>query len=111
MRRLAVVAVVVSACAEPLPKPLAQPPPRVRLEPVDHTSVVRTVRASGLLAPKQELSLAFKIGGVLAGVYVEEGAKVKKGQLLAKLDPTEVAAGVRQAREGHAKALRDYARL
>jgi RND family efflux transporter MFP subunit len=60
---------------------------------------------------KSEVDLSFKVGGVVAAVLVEEGATVKKGQLLARLDPTEVDAALRQAKDGQAKADRDLERV
>jgi RND family efflux transporter MFP subunit len=60
---------------------------------------------------KSEVDLSFKVGGVVTAVLVEEGAAVKKGQLLARLDPTEVDAALRQAKDGQAKADRDLERV
>jgi len=82
----------------------------VRTVPVEAGPVERPIRAAGLVATKDQWDLAFKIGGVLARVEVQEGQRVLKGQVLARLDPTEVAAGVRQAREALEKARRDAAR-
>ncbi|HEY6106104.1 MAG TPA: efflux RND transporter periplasmic adaptor subunit [Anaeromyxobacteraceae bacterium] len=82
----------------------------VRTVPVQAGPVERPIRAAGLVATKDQWDLSFKVGGVLARVEVREGQRVVKGQVLARLDPTEVAAGVRQAREGLEKARRDAAR-
>jgi multidrug efflux system membrane fusion protein len=78
---------------------------QVRREPVTHL-----VRAAGVLRAKRELELSFKVGGVIQRVAVEEGAHVKRGQLLCLLDPTELKASARQARVSLAKAKRDMAR-
>jgi RND family efflux transporter MFP subunit len=64
-----------------------------------------------MLRLKSEVDLSFKVGGVVTAVLVEEGAAVKKGQLLARLDPTEVDAAYRQAKDGQAKAERDLERV
>ena len=45
--------------------------------------------------------LAFKIGGVITAVYVNEGDRVKKGQVLARLDPSEIQAQVAQAKSSY----------
>ncbi|MBK8699583.1 MAG: efflux RND transporter periplasmic adaptor subunit [Saprospiraceae bacterium] len=58
-----------------------------------------------------EAKPSFKTGGVIAHTLVEEGDYVKKGQLLAKLNLSEIDAQVRQAEEGNAKAERDLARV
>lgn len=89
-----------------------------RVEPVhpvhvagtDAGGVAEPLRAVGVLAPKDEARLSFKTGGVVESIAVEEGATVRRGQLLASLRATEVDAQVRQAREAADKAVRDHAR-
>ncbi|HEX7489322.1 MAG TPA: efflux RND transporter periplasmic adaptor subunit, partial [Anaeromyxobacteraceae bacterium] len=79
----------------------------VRTAAVGRGPVSRPVRAAGTVAAKDERDLSFKVGGVVARVAVREGEEVRRGQVLAALDATELAAGVRQAREGATKARRD----
>jgi RND family efflux transporter MFP subunit len=69
-----------------------------------------TLRAVGLLTPKDEARLSFKVGGLIESVKVEEGQAVKAGQLLAVLKQTEIGASVEQARQATAKARRDLER-
>ena len=83
----------------------------VRLASVVPGPVERPVRASGTVATKDGWDLSFKVGGVVSSVAVREGDRVVKGQVLARLDPTELDAGVRQARVALAKARRDATRL
>ncbi|MCC7052089.1 MAG: efflux RND transporter periplasmic adaptor subunit [Gemmatimonadaceae bacterium] len=66
---------------------------------------------SGTLAGKEEVALAFKIGGVIARIAVDPGDAVRAGQVLAELRPTEIAAQVASAAEGRNKAERDLARV
>ncbi len=82
----------------------------VTVTEVQRGPLQRTVRASGVLKEKRELDLAFKIPGIVSRVLVEEGARVKRGQLLAVLDPTEVEAGAAQAEETYLKTQRDLSR-
>lgn len=98
------------AAAAPAPAPAEEVVP-VRTAPVARGPVERPIRAAGLVTTKDEWALAFKVGGVLAAVEVHEGQAVRRGQVLARLDDTELAAGVRQAREGLEKARRDAARV
>jgi RND family efflux transporter MFP subunit len=79
----------------------------VRVAAVGRGPVSRPVRAAGTVAAKDERELSFKVGGLVAQVAVREGAEVRRGQVLASLDTTELAAGVRQAREAQGKARRD----
>lgn len=82
----------------------------VRLAEVAHGPVDRPIRGTGVLRLKSEMDLSFKVGGIVANVMVEEGAKVRRGQVLARLDPTEVAAAYRQSKEASDKAQRDLDR-
>ncbi|HKU12836.1 MAG TPA: efflux RND transporter periplasmic adaptor subunit [Steroidobacteraceae bacterium] len=69
-----------------------------------------TIRTNGLLANKDEIRLAFKVGGVIRRLAVSEGEHVRKGQRLAEIEQTEVNAQVEQARQADEKAQRDAAR-
>jgi membrane fusion protein, multidrug efflux system len=81
-----------------------------------HVATVRiaalddTVRAVGLLTPKDEIRLSFKVSGVLDSIPIEEGQAVKAGKLLAELKQTETEASVEQAHQNVIKAQRDLAR-
>lgn len=69
------------------------------------------VRATGLLHTEKEVRNAFKIGGVISKITVEEGETFKKGQLLAALEPTEINTGLNQAKLAMEKAERSYNRI
>ncbi|WPV01974.1 efflux RND transporter periplasmic adaptor subunit [Mucilaginibacter sp. cycad4] len=68
------------------------------------------ISATGLVNTEDEAKYAFKIGGVISRIFVEEGQFFKKGQLLATLNSTEISAGLAQSSLGVEKAQRDYAR-
>lgn len=82
----------------------------VKLLPLNSESVATSIEASGLLATEEEASLSFKIGGIIENILVAEGQQVRKGQLLATLKPTEIAAQVAQVQLSVEKAQRDYQR-
>ena len=69
-----------------------------------------TLRVVGLLSPKDEARLSFKVGGLIESIKAEEGQSVKAGQTLAVLKQTEIGASVEQARQATAKAQRDLDR-
>lgn len=69
------------------------------------------IAVTGTLAGKEEVALAFKVGGVISRVLVDPGQVVRAGQLLAELRPTEIAAQVASAQEARRKAERDLARV
>ncbi|UZR94668.1 efflux RND transporter periplasmic adaptor subunit [Chondrinema litorale] len=70
-----------------------------------------SLESSGILASKTEINLSFKTGGIIAGIYTDEGHIVKKGQLLAKLNLAEINSAVAQAQAALEKATRDYERI
>lgn len=83
----------------------------VRLAQVQRAGGGTSIPATGIVASETESRLSFKTGGVIQRIYVDEGARVQKGQLLAKLDLTEINAQVTQAQYGVEKAKRDLERV
>jgi RND family efflux transporter MFP subunit len=64
-----------------------------------------------MIQSDSESKPAFKTGGVIARMYAEEGDMVKKGQLLAQLNMTEIEAQATQAKFALEKAERDLRRV
>ena len=83
----------------------------VKTEILSETKTSIPVHSSGILSSKQISKLSFKTGGLISRVYVEIGDYVKKGQLLATLDMTEISAQVQQAKLAYDKAERDLTRV
>ena len=79
-------------------RPSRPPPPR------------KPLHAVGVVAPADEVRLAFKTGGMIRSINVEQGDRVKRGQLLATLADDEVASAVAQAQALADKAARDLER-
>ena len=86
------------------------PPASVRSEPASTLALAQQTRAVGVLAPRDEVRLAFKVGGVVERVAVDAGDVVRQGQVLAEIKQAEVAAAVAQASEAVDKARRDLER-
>ena len=55
--------------------------------------------ASGYVVARRKAAVASKGTGTLVYLAVEEGDRVKKGQVIARLDDSDVAASLRRARE------------
>jgi len=83
----------------------------VKLSPVKEESLARPVYSSGLISTSTEARLSFKIGGIIENIYVKEGQAVKKGQLLASLNRTEIQAQLSQAKFNVEKLSRDMVRV
>lgn len=113
-RRLAAVvlvalAVAASGCGSDSADTASRPTP-VRVAPVETAPVEQVIRAVGVLATADEVRLSFKAGGIVATMQVEQGARLRKGQLLATLMQDEVGAAVAQSRALAEKSDRDLER-
>ncbi|MDO1446224.1 efflux RND transporter periplasmic adaptor subunit [Rhodocytophaga aerolata] len=82
----------------------------VKTQQVHAQTITQPISTSGLLASKQEVKLSFKTGGIIQSIAVDEGQTVKKGQVLASLNLTEINAQVSQAEQAFDKAQRDLNR-
>jgi multidrug efflux system membrane fusion protein len=69
-----------------------------------------SIRTNGMLVNKDEMRLSFKVGGVVSRLAVQEGQRVKRGQLLAEIEQAEINAQVEQARQLAEKSERDLQR-
>ena len=85
-------------------------PVAVRSAAVTTTVLARPIVAAGTVAPKDEISLSFKVGGVIERITVDPGDVVRAGQILGALELREIDAGLTKARSVAAKAERDLAR-
>lgn len=83
----------------------------VKVVNLSSTNSSNVIDATGLISTENEARYSFKIGGVIDRVFVTEGQKFSKGQLLASLKLTEIDAGVSQAKLGLEKVERDYQRV
>ncbi|SDD41113.1 RND family efflux transporter, MFP subunit [Mucilaginibacter pineti] len=82
----------------------------VQVRPLKQQANNATIAVSGQFTTDDEVMLSFKTGGIISNLNVKEGDAVKKGQLLATLNPTEINAQVQQANLATEKAQRDYER-
>ena len=82
----------------------------VKLLSINPQTTSNVINASGLLSTENEARLSFKIGGIIEKIFVKEGDRVTKGQLLAMLKSTEIASQVQQVQLAMEKAQRDYQR-
>ena len=83
----------------------------VKVMPLQQEGVSGTVAVSGQFSTGDEVVLSFKSGGIVAQLLVEEGDYVKKGQVLARLDLTEIRASFNQSQLAVTKASRDFQRI
>lgn len=109
----------LTACAPSRAEPEApevatsreRPPVHVTLTEVRQVPVDLPLTLKGRVVHDRDLALSFKTGGLIAEVLVDEGDRVKAGDVVARLDPGELQAGLAQAQAGLMKANRDLARV
>jgi RND family efflux transporter MFP subunit len=82
----------------------------VRVAEVVTDTVTVPIVATGTLGADEELTLGFKVGGVVARVGASPGDRVREGQTLAILETPEIDAAVSRADAAAEKAARDAAR-
>lgn len=111
---LPMVALAIASCStapapEPEPPPLTQTYVRTEVvgAPVDSAY---GLEVSGSVVSDQQARPSSKTGGVLSVVLIDAGDDVRRGQVIARVDATELAAGVAEAEAGLAKAQRDLQR-
>src|SRR5690606_4888564 len=68
-----------------------------------------TVTATGTLNPVRTVQVGTQVSGQIAELYVDFNDRVRKGQLIARLDPTLLEEAVRQAQADVDRAAADLA--
>src|ERR671919_560067 len=69
----------------------------VCVEQVQTRDLVATVNASGWIRPHRRVDVQSDVMGRVIELNVKEGAEVRKGQLLLRIDPTQFQAAVARA--------------
>jgi HlyD family secretion protein len=78
--------------------------PSYRLGKVERGTVKSTVSATGTLGAVRTVEVGTQVSGQIAALYVDYNSHVKKGQLIARIDPILQEAAVQDAQAGLAKA-------
>jgi RND family efflux transporter MFP subunit len=78
-------------------KPAGPPPREVKVAPAAERTIARTVTATGTLAADDQVVLGTKVAGRLAEITVDLGTRVKKGQVIGRLDQSDFKFRVEQA--------------
>ena len=91
--------------------------PQYRYAAVTQGNLQSTVSATGTLGAVTTVQVGTQVSGQVSAIYADFNQKVKKGQLLARIDPTlanqavqDAAAGVEKAQAQYAQANDEYQR-
>jgi HlyD family secretion protein len=72
--------------------------------PVVAQTLVQSVTASGTVNPQNLVSVGTQVSGTIASIYVDYNSKVKRGEVLARLDASSLQAQLDQAQAALAQA-------
>ncbi|HEY0967750.1 MAG TPA: efflux RND transporter periplasmic adaptor subunit [Opitutaceae bacterium] len=69
----------------------------VEVVPIQRRDLVETLSLVGSIAPSESAQVRAEVTGLVRDIFFEEGQQVKKGQVLLKIDDTELRAQTMQA--------------
>ncbi len=95
----------------------AKEAPAYRFAAVERGSLQSSVSATGALSAVRTVQVGTQVSGQVSGIYVDFNDRVRKGQLLARIDPTlqqqavqDAQAGLERAQAQLSLAQAEYAR-
>lgn len=82
---------------------------RVNVGEVRMGDLVQSVYADGAIRTPKSVEIKTKVGGEFVSVNVRDGDHVRRGQVLARIDPREYEIALRESRYKHLQALSQMA--
>ena len=107
---VAVIGLAVPSLAGCSRKEPEEPTPVVTVDvaPVLLSQIQRTIRAEGLIYPKQQAAIVPKITAPIKKTYVQRGTTVRAGQLLLELENQDLAGAAAESRATYEQAQATY---
>ena len=90
-------------------KPKKEKSIKVNVGQIRQGELVLPVYADGAIRTPKYLSIKTKVGGELRAVLVRDGDRVRKGQVIARIDPREYEIALEESRYKHLQALSQMA--
>lgn len=84
---------------------------RYQTQKLEKCTITQVVEASGTINPVNTVSVGSTVSGLMKEIYVDYNTEVKKGQLLAQIDPANFQASVDQNRAQIRNAEANLAKL
>jgi RND family efflux transporter MFP subunit len=106
--RIAIVLALAALAALAVVRALR--PVRVAAVVVATGEIQGKVHGPGTVQAKVPVTVSVKITGILTKLYADQGDRVKRGQLLAELDSTELKSRAAAARSAEGRSARDLTR-
>ena len=108
LRNVAVIAAILAAGCHRAKEEEQAPVVTVDVAPVLQAQIQRTVRADGLLYPRQQAAIVSKISAPIKRNAVQRGARVRAGQLLLELENQDLAGAATESRAAYDLAEANY---
>jgi membrane fusion protein, multidrug efflux system len=89
---------LLAACSKPAPAP--EPVRAVKVMTVAESGAVASHEYSAEVRARAEVRVGFRVGGKIIKRQADVGERVKAGQVIAQLDPSDLALGAASARAG-----------
>src|SRR3954463_6219768 len=86
----------------------APPVVTVDVAPVLLSQIQRTIRAEGLIYPRQQAAIVPKVMAPIRKTFVQRGARVRAGQLLVELENQDLAGAASESRASFDQAQATY---
>ncbi|WP_243303020.1 efflux RND transporter periplasmic adaptor subunit [Geothrix oryzisoli] len=104
------VAVVAGGAAYVLTRPKDEV--KWRLAKLDKGNITQRINATGSVSPVVQVAVGTQVSGVISALYVDYNSIVKKGQLIAQIDPTVSDTQLQDAQASllRAQAAYDFAK-
>lgn len=109
MKRIAIysIALIAAAAIVWLAWPKAAAPVNFEMSLVKMDTIRNSVTATGTIEPVTEVEVGTQVSGIIDRIYVDYNSVVKKGQVIAELDKTNLTSELRSARANLAAAKSD----
>ena len=85
--------------------------PKFKTEKVERRTISTQVEASGVIKPVTTVNIGAQVSGQIKEIYVDYNSEVKKGQLLAQIDPSLFESQVQKAKGDLLAAQANYSQV
>src|SRR6476661_8451 len=85
--------------------------PEVRTAQITRGDIIQAVQATGTLEAVTTVQVGTQVGGIIQELYADFNDIVKKGQVIARLDPTILDTQIEQQRANVTRSQADLERL
>lgn len=108
--QIGMASLLLSACGSEPEKPKKLPPPLVKTMVVEQRNLAGLRSFPGKVVAHDTAVVSFRIPGKLKELPIDEGQRVKKGQLIAAIDEKDYVNAVNEKKAQYEKSLLDLSR-